>query len=277
MINMNDNRDFDDIEPIDLSIGSRSRKKQLDIEELKEIARANESREIATSIFTNLTAGSPMSAVIKIPERIAPILESYGDLQTSKFYGLVSLILDTAIDSIYTEAFNNVFATLVNDYLDEHELTLAKRWETTYQEGTRAFTHCREAVSSFRSFPRFLYENNKIYDGTRSPGEKYASTLNLSNKLESANLEIMNLNGKLNGLKEIYDKTKRTLSERNLRISDLSGLNASMKHDYEEKLNAEISRYTDFRQYHYGIPRPLRILKRIILKRISKIKQRFKR
>ena len=276
MINMTDNRDFDDIEPIDLSIGSRSRKKQLDIEELKEIARANESREIATSIFTNLTAGSSMSAVIKIPDRIAPILDSYGDLQTSKFYGLVSLILDTAMDIIYPEAFSNVFATLVNDYLDEHELTLAKRWETTYQEGTRAFKQCREVVSSFRSFPRFLYENNKIYDGTRSPGEKYASTLNLSNKLESANLEIMNLNGKITGLKEIYDKTNRTLSERNLRISDLSGLNASMKREYEEKLNAEIRRYTEYRHYHYGIPRPLRILKRIILNRLSHMKQRHR-
>lgn len=277
MINMNDNRDFDDIEPIDLSIGSRSRKKQLDIEELKEIARANESREIATSIFTNLTAGSPIRTTLHIPDRIAPILDSYGDLQTSKFYGLVSLILDTAMDIIYPEAFSNVFATLVNDYLDEHELTLAKRWETTYQEGTRAFTQCRQVASSFRSFPRFLYENNKIYDGTRSPGEKYASTLNLSNKLESANLEIMNLNGKLNGLKQIYDRLNKTLSEQNLRISNLSESNTAMYNKYEAKLKAEISRYTDFRQYHYGIPRPLRILKRIILKRISKIKQRFKR
>lgn len=276
MINMTDNRDFDDIEPIDLSIGSRSRKKQLDIEELKEIARANESKDIGTSIFTNLTAGSSMSAVIKIPDRIAPILDSYGDLQTSKFYGLVSLILDTAMDIIYPEAFSNVFATLVNDYLDEHELTLAKRWETTYQEGTRGFTQCRQVVSSFRSFPRFLYENNKIYDGTRSPGEKYASTLNLSNKLESANLEIMNLNGKLTGLKQIYDRLNKTLSEQNLRISNLSESNAAMYNKYEAKLKAEISRYTDFRQYHYGIPRPLRILKRIILNRYSHMKQRHR-
>ena len=273
---MTDNRDFDDIEPIDLSIGSRSRKQRAEasMADLKEIARANESREIATSIFTNLTAGSPIRATLHIPDRIAPILDSYGDLQTSKFHGLVSLILDTAIDSIYTEAFSNVFATLVNDYLDKHELTLAKRWETTYQEGTRAFTQCRQVVSSFRSFPRFLYENNKIYDGTRSPGEKYASTLNLSNKLESANLEIMNLNGKLNGLKQIYDRLNKTLSEQNLRISNLSESNAAMYNKYEAKLKAEISRYTDFRQYHYGIPRPLRILKRIILNRLSHMKQR---
>jgi hypothetical protein len=275
---MTNNRDFDDIEPIDLSIGSRSRKQRAEAStaDLKEIARANESREIATSIFTNLTAGSPIRTTLHIPDRIAPILDSYGDLQTSKFYGLVSLILDTAMDIIYPEAFSNVFATLVNDYLDKHELTLAKRWETTYQEGTRAFTHCREVVSSFRTFPHFLYEDVKIYNGTRSPGERYSSALNLSNKLESANLEIMNLNGKITGLKEIYDKTKRTLSERNLRISDLSGLNASMKHDYEEKLNAEIRRYTEYRHYHYGIPRPLRILKRIILNRLSHMKQRHR-
>jgi len=275
---MTDNRDFDDIEPIDLSIGSRSRKQrgEASMADLKEIARANESREIATSIFTNLTAGSPMRATIHIPDRIAPILDSYGDLQTSKFHGLVSLILDTAMDLIYPEAFSNVFATLVNDYLDKHELSLAKRWETTYQEGTRAFTHCREVVSSFRTFPHFLYEDVKIYNGTRSPGERYSSALNLSNKLESANLEIMNLKGKITGLKQIYDKTNRTLSERNLRISDLSGLNASMKREYEEKLNAETRRYTEYRQYHYGIPRPLRILKRIILNRYSHMKQRHR-
>ena len=273
---MTDNRDFDDIEPIDLSIGSRSRKKQLDIEELKEIARANESKDIGTSIFTNLTAGSSMRATIHIPDRIAPILESYGDLQTSRFHALVSLILDTAMDIIYPEAFRNVFATLVNDYLDKHELSLAKRWETTYQEGTRAFTQCREVVSSFRTFPHFLYEDAKIYNGTRSPGERYSSALNLSNKLESANLEIMNLNGKLTGLKQIYDRLNKTLSEQNLRISNLSESNAAMYNKYEAKLKAEISRYTDFRQYHYGIPRPLRILKRIILNRYSHMKQRHR-
>lgn len=272
---MGDKREDGDLEPIDLSVRSRSRSasRNMGSSELEEIVRVNESREIINSVFAGLTAGSPLKSAVYVPDRVFNLLGSYGDLQSSKFYGLVSLILDTALDSLYDEAYYNVFATLVNDYLEEHELDLAKRWESGLVEGSRAYVHSRQVIASFRSFPQFIYDDVKAYKENDTVGARFSSALALSDKLESARLKILDLQKDLVKVKSDYSNSckalHKDLNDRNLRISDLTGMLSALKNDKTKS--------DEFRYYHFAVPRVFRILRAKFLRGLASVKKRFSR
>lgn len=283
-------KDFNEVEPIDLSVGSRGRRKgYVSGGQLVQIAKADESRELATSVFSTLTAGSPLKSPVYVSDRVASLLDSYGDLQSSKFLGLISLILDTAKDSLYEEAFDNVFASLVNVYLDHHGLDLAKRWNMTYVEGTRAFWHLREVMSSFSDFPSFVFEDAGSSNfGDNSPVGRFVNALDLTGRLESAKDEVLDLQGKLEKFKvqvgrlerEKHDLQGLLDSERSVsasRISDLEGLNASLKVRFDSDLAVERRRFENFRYYYFAVPRVLRLFKRWFSGRLFGVRDRFHR
>lgn len=287
-----DIKDNFELEPVDLSTVSRKRKRLPVVSdeyelELDKIALANESKRIVDKVFTSLTASSPLKNAVYVPDRVYNLLDSYGELNSSKFYGLVSLVLDTAMDSIYDEAYFNVFADLVNDYLDKHELLLANRVKSKVVVGSRSYIHMVNVRDCFNRFPSFVYDNAESFrdrhrrswhelDSLRDVGERFASALDLSNELDLKDKEILDLQNQVKEIKEELVYTNKAYDEdisgRNDTISSLSktveSLNSTL--DKEKEASAlEIRRLNDrinwFAYYNFFVPRPFRHIKRLLL------------
>ena len=279
-------------DPIDLSAISHRRKKlpvglDYDALELDGIALAHESKGIVDKVFTSLTASSPLKNAVYVPDRVYSLIDCYGELNSSKFYGLVSLVLDTAMDSIYDEAYFNVFADLVNDYLDKHELLLANRVKSKVVMGSRSYLHMENVKSCFNKFPLFLYDNARAYldrhhrswhelDSLRDVGVRFTSALGLSEELELKDKEILDLQNQVKEIKEELVYTSKAYDEdisgRDDTISSLSktveSLNSTL--DKEKEASAlEIRRLNDkinwFAYYNFFVPRPFRHIKRLLL------------
>ena len=279
-------------DPIDLSAISHRRKKlpvglDYDALELDGIALAHESKGIVDKVFTSLTASSPLKNAVYVPDRVYSLIDCYGELNSSKFYGLVSLVLDTAMDSIYDEAYFNVFADLVYDYLDKHELLLANRVKSKVVVGSRSYVHMINVRDCFNRFPSFIYDDWEYFrnrysgrivdlDFTRDVGERFTSALALSEELELKDKEILDLKNQVKEIKEELFYTNKAYDEdisgRDDTISSLSktveSLNSALDKE-KEVSSVEIRKLKDriswFAYYNFFVPRPFRHIKRLLL------------
>jgi hypothetical protein len=264
MINMNNKKGFDEPEPMDLSVGSRSRK-SVDIVDYME----QEFKGLSGFVTDQLSANSSFDRVVKIPSSMDSYLNKYDG---TAFKGVVSLILEVAGDKLYHDMADNFAKSVYNAGIRASRLPSSMQLDIQDNRDTRAHEALQIALNKYHEAEAYFFHDVEKYP---FPDGRY-SALDVSYLLEAEKLKVLAIQKDLDKLKSDNSNLHNTLSERNLRISDLSGLNASMKREYEEKLNTEIRRYTEYRHYHYGIPRPLRILKRIILKRLSHMKQRHR-
>lgn len=254
---MSGKKGFSDLEPIDLSVRSRARKDA----EIVDYAE-QEFKGLSDFVSGQLSANSSFEKVVKVPSSMASYLDKYDG---TSFQGLVSLVLEVAGDRLYHDMAENFVKAVYNAGILASGLPSSMRLDVQNNKETRAYGALEVALDQYQEAKAYFFHDVEKYpfrDG------KY-SALDVSYLLEAEKLKVLDLQGQMGKMGREYDKLSKTLSDRNLRVSDLSGVIASLKN---EKI-----KFDEFRYYHFAVPRLFRILRMKLLKALAVIRKKLGR
>jgi hypothetical protein len=254
---MSNKKEFGDLEPIDLSVGSRSRKSAEIVDYMEQ-----EFKGLAGFVSDRLSANSSFDRVVKIPSSMGFYLDKY---EGTAFKGVVSLILEVAGDRLYHDVADNFVKSVYNSGVRASGLPGSMRLDVQDNKQTRAYGALEVALDQYQEAKAYFFHDVGKYpfrDG------KY-SALDVSYLLEAEKLKVLDLQGQMGKMGREYDKLSKTLSDRNLRVSDLSGVIASLKN---EKV-----KFDEFRYYHFAVPRLFRILRMKLVKALAAIRKKLGR
>lgn len=258
---MSGKKGFSDLEPIDLSVRSRARKDA----EIVDYAE-QEFKGLSDFVSGQLSANSSFEKVVKVPSSMASYLDKYDG---TSFQGLVSLVLEVAGDRLYHDMAENFVKAVYNAGILASGLPGSMRLDVQDNKQTRAYGALEVALDQYQEAKAYFFHDVGKYpfqDG------KY-SALDVSYLLEAEKLKVFDLQRQMANQKDKmkleYDKLSKTLSDRNLRISDLSGMLSSLKN---EKV-----KFDEFRYYHFAVPRLFRFLRMKLLKVLAVIRKKLGR
>ena len=252
---MSGKKGFSDLEPIDLSVRSRARKGA----EIVDYAE-QEFEELAGFVSDRLSANSSFDRVVKIPSSMGFYLDKYDG---TAFKGVVSLILEVAGDRLYHDMADNFVKSVYNAGIRASGLPDSMLLDVENNRNTRTYEALWIALDKYHEAEAYFFHDVGKYpfrDGQYS-------ALDVSYLLKAEQLRVLDLQKELVKVKSDYSDLYKALNDRNLRISDLTGLLSSLKND---KVQIE-----QFRYYHFAVPRVFRILRMKFLKALASVKKRF--
>lgn len=246
------------VEDIDLS--RVSRKRRMSNDEIEKAIKADEAKVLIDGVFSDLSLGSPLNSSIKIPDRVANLLNSYGSVNESKYYGLIKLTLDIAMSQLYDEAYRNVFAELVNNYFKRKNLKFNTKWHTDVKRESMARHYLNNVISSFESFPEFLDDINIRTSGYL---KELKNAINLDGQIINLQREIGEIERKhAKEIAELRKTNKEHIAELSNSISSLkSKLQESM--ETKESQTKALNKLRQEKKEYYHIPKPMTLLKRL--------------
>jgi hypothetical protein len=253
------NDEYRDLEPVDLSQRSRSRRAKETVDYENE-----EFKEVVNSVFERLSGGSTFEKVVKVPSSITSYLDKYDGVG---FKGLVSVVLETSGDLFYDAVAKNFLSAVYNMGIDAVGLPKSMKMavpDYDHKE-TRLYRIVNELMSGYRDYLTYFFKDVQKFPSQLN------SALDISRLYEAQKLKV---SGIQNDLDKVRSKLSlenanlmRALNERSMRISDLTGLLSSLKN--------ERARADEFRYYHFAVPRVYRMLKRQVKRALGFLKVRL--
>lgn len=238
---MDSKKDFGDLEPVDLSTHSRgrSRSESVDFED-------KEFKDLTKSVYGLLVSNSSFDKVVKVPSSVSSYLDKYEGVA---FEGLVSLVLEVAGENLYHDLADNFVKAVYNFGVRASGLPQSMFLDVGGGRDTRAYHSLDASLSKYRECNVYFFHDVEKFP---FPDGRY-SALDVSYLLRSERLKVSDLQKQLDRVRLDYSNLSKTLNDRNLRISDLSGLVASLKNDKAQNI--------EFLKYHIAFPRVFRILR----------------
>lgn len=253
---MNDKRGNSDLEPIDLSERSRGRKGAETVDYLEQ-----EFKGLSGFVCDQLSLNSPSEKVVKVPSSVGYYLDKYDG---TSFKGLVSLILEVAGDRLYHDMAQNFVKAVYNAGILASGLPSSMRLDIQDNKETRAYEALQLVLDRYQEAKAYFFHDVEKYP---FPDGQY-SALDISYLLEAERLKFLDLQKELVKVKSDYSDLYKALNDRNLRISDLTGLLSSLKNDKAKS--------DEFRYYHFAVPRVFRILRSKFSIALVSVKKRLK-
>ena len=253
---MSGKKGFSDLEPIDLSVRSRARKDA----EIVDYAE-QEFKGLSDFVSGRLSANSSFEKVVKVPSSMTFYLDKYDG---TSFQGLVSLVLEVAGDRLYHDMAENFIKAVYNAGILASGLPSSMCLDVQNNKETRAYEALQKALNQYEEAKAYFFHDVGKYP---FPDGQY-SALDISYLLEAERLKFLDLRKELVKVKSDYADLYKALNDRNLRISDLTGLLSALKNDK--------ARDEEFRYYHFAIPRVFRILRKKFSIALQGAKKRLK-
>ena len=253
---MDSKKDFGDLEAIDLSERSRSRKRAEVVD-----YRKLEFKDLSDFVSSRLSANSTFEKVVKVPSSMAYYLDKY---EGTSFQGVVSLVLEVAGDRLYDRMADNFVKAVYNAGVRASGLPGSMLLDMDDDKETRASEALQKALNQYEEAKAYFFHDVGKYPFSDG---RY-SALDISYLLEAEKLKFLDLQKELGKVKSDCSDLYKALNDRNLRISDLTGLISSLRND---KVKSD-----EFRYYHFAVPRVFRILRAKFLRCLASVKKRFR-
>jgi len=253
---MSGKKGFSDLEPIDLSVRSRARK-DAEIVDYRKL----EFKDLSDFVSSRLSANSTFEKVVKVPSSMAYYLDKY---EGTSFQGVVSLVLEVAGDRLYDRMADNFVKAVYNAGILASGLPSSMLLDMDDDKETRASEALQKALNQYEEAKAYFFHDVGKYPFSDG---RY-SALDISYLLEAEKLKFLDLQKELVKVKSDYSDLYKALNDRNLRISDLTGLLSALKNDK--------ARDEEFRYYHFAIPRVFRMFRKRFSVALEGAKKRLK-
>ena len=230
---------------------------------------------LASGVSSRIKGDFPLSYNVKVPANLSDFLKDFSE---GAWNGLVALILQTGENILYDKLAADFLATVFNLGIEYNELPDMLKKPVSIDLNTRLHRVLDEVVEGYKDIGDFLYHDYSNFEFPEVEGSSHTYSANdIYKMLTSAQAEANFIRRDFNNLKSDFEAERKMyksqISDLSLKISDLSGINASLRNEILE-LKIAKAKYDAYRYYHLGLPRLIRYLGKFITEFNIRLKSR---
>ena len=229
---------------------------------------------LASGVSSRIKGDFPLSYNVKVPANLSDFLKDFSE---GAWNGLVALILQTGENILYDKLAADFLATVFNLGIDYNKLPDMLKKPVSIEYSTRLHRVLDEVVEGYKDVGEFLYHDFSKLKFPEVEGKDYYSANDLFDMLFTSKTESDFIRRDYNDLKLKFEAErsmyKSQISDLSLKVSDISGINASLRNEILE-LKIAKAKYDAYRYYHLGLPRLIRYLGKFITEFNIRLKSR---